>query len=301
MAIGSFLALLDDITLQTKVAISSASGVVADDLALNANMVTGIPRERELPVVWAIARGSLLNKVALTASALLISAFAPGWVIPALLIVGGTYLGFEGVEKVIHALGRDRHGPGDEVEFTDAAQSYPEREKAIIRGAIVTDVVLSAEITALTLGNLDIESALASQMGILAATGLCMTVGVYGLVAMIVKMDDAAVVLMQSGRREGSLARRFGAAMLKAVPIIMKGLSIVGTAAMFVVGGGIIVHNVAPAHHLVEHVAEIIAALPGLGFAGVHLVPLVAHTLAGAVAGLAVLAAVAGIGRLRRR
>jgi predicted DNA repair protein MutK len=301
MPVGSFLALLDDITLQSKIAISKASGVVTDDLALNSNMVTGIPSHRELPVVRAIATGSLINKFALSAGALAISAFAPVWVIPGLLMLGGSYLCYEGVEKVQHMLAPHKHGHGDrkavETHAMDA-ETYRAHEKSIIRSAIITDVVLSAEITALTLGGMNVAAPLINQAGVLLATGIGMTVGVYGLVAGIVKMDDAGLLMMkrQGGGAFDRAIRASGKGILTVVPHIMKSLSYIGTAAMFIVGGGIFVHQLPILHDAVHGMTEMVGDSPGVGEALSYALPFAADTLSGVVAGIGALLVVNGAG-----
>lgn len=251
---------LDDISVLTKVAAKKTAGVLGDDLALNAQQVTGVRPARELPVVWAVAKGSLVNKAILVPAALAISAFAP-WAITPLLILGGAYLCYEGVEKVVHKIAHRRHAkkPGkhttpseDAAAATEAALDLEARlaeEKTKIRGAIRTDFILSAEIIVITLGIISNEP-FAQRIGVLVTVALLMTIGVYGLVAGIVKIDDLGMLLAQ---RSGALAQKTGRAILAAAPWLMRTISVVGTAAMFLVGGGILVHGVGPLHHLSDH------------------------------------------------
>ena len=249
MALASLFTLLDDIAsvlddvaLMTKVAAKKTAGVVGDDLALNANQVTGAAAEREIPIVWEVAKGSLVNKVILIPIALLLAAFAPKWITP-LLMIGGAYLCFEGTEKLLHKiLPQDDHA--EKPIVTDSLNS----EKEKIRGAIRTDFILSAEIVILALGAMDsmVKATMLSKVVALSLVGVGMTVAVYGLVAMIVKMDDLGFHLM---RKPSKLVQWLGKGLVRFVPWLMRGLSVVGTLAMFMVGGGIFVHNVAWLHH----------------------------------------------------
>jgi predicted DNA repair protein MutK len=273
MAAGSLLALLDDIAtglddvaILTKVAAKKTAGVLGDDLALNAQQVSGVKADRELPVVWAVAKGSFVNKLILVPAALAISAFAPVLITP-LLMVGGAFLCYEGFEKLAH---RFLH-PKDEdaahhkelvTALADPAVDLVAFEKDKIKGAIRTDFILSAEIVAITLGTVA-QSSFATQVGVLSGISLVMTVGVYGLVAGIVKLDDAGLHLSQ---RTGA-ARPFGLAILAVAPWLMKGLSVAGTAAMFLVGGGILVHGIPALHHLGESL-DTLAAIALDGAAG---------------------------------
>ena len=249
MALASLFTLLDDIAsvlddvaLMTKVAAKKTAGVVGDDLSLNANQVTGAAAEREIPIVWEVAKGSLVNKVILIPIALLLAAFAPKWITP-LLMIGGAYLCFEGAEKLLHKiLPQDDHA--EKPIVTDSLNS----EKEKIRGAIRTDFILSAEIVILALGAMDSmgKATMLSKVVALSLVGVGMTVAVYGLVAMIVKMDDLGFHLM---RKPSKLVQWLGKGLVRFVPWLMRGLSVVGTLAMFMVGGGIFVHNVAWLHH----------------------------------------------------
>jgi predicted DNA repair protein MutK len=274
--------------------------VLGDDLALNAQQVTGVRAEREIPVVWAVAKGSLINKAILVPAALLISAFIP-WAITPLLMAGGAFLCFEGCEKLAHKF---LHSPEeDAVERerltqanADAGVDLVAMEKDKIKGAVRTDFILSAEIIAITLGTVA-SAPFGQQVAVLAGIAVIMTLGVYGLVAGIVKLDDLGLWL---GRRASAAAQALGRGIVAAAPWLMKGLSVAGTAAMFLVGGGILVHGVPALHHAVEGLGEAVAqgALGGLWrVLAVNLL----NALAGLVAGAVVLAAVQGIKRLRSR
>jgi uncharacterized protein len=301
MAASSLLALiddvatiLDDVALLSKVAAKKTAGVLGDDLALNAQQVTGVSAERELPVVWAVAKGSLLNKAILVPAALAISAFAP-WAVTPLLMLGGAYLCFEGFEKLAHRYLRSADDDAaHRAELARALQDPQldlvalERDK--IKGAVRTDFILSAEIIAITLGTVAAAS-FTTQVLVLSGVAVLMTLGVYGLVAGIVKLDDLGLWL---ARRPGAAAQAAGGAILRAAPWLMKGLSVAGTAAMFLVGGGILVHGVPPLAHAIE------AAVQPWGAVAAALLPALANALLGVLAGALVLAAVSGVQRLRK-
>ena len=290
MAFGSLLALLDDIatilddvSVMTQVAAKKTAGVLGDDLAVNAEKVLGVRPERELPVVWAVARGSLLNKVILVPAALLISAFLPSLITP-LLVCGGLYLCFEGAEKVLHwrVAKHSAEEAGHVVEQLADPQVDPvtlERQK--IRGAIRTDFILSAEIIVLTLGVVE-ASDLITQLIVLSGIASLMTVGVYGLVAGIVKIDDLGVLLLNTPTDAVAMRVRrwFGQGLLWFAPRLMRGLSIVGTVAMFLVGGGILMHG----SHTVGSAIE--QGIHRLGV-GEAVLPTLVGGLIGLVAGLA--------------
>jgi predicted DNA repair protein MutK len=286
---------LDDVAVLSKVAAKKTAGVLGDDLALNAQQVAGVRADRELPVVWAVARGSLVNKLILVPAALAISAWAPVLVAP-LLMLGGAFLCYEGVEKLAHrfldsAAERDAHEAALAQALADPAADLVALERDKIKGAIRTDFILSAEIIAITLGTVSGQP-LGTQFAVLAAIALVMTVGVYGLVAGIVKLDDAGLWL---SRRPGAGAQALGRGLLRAAPWLMKALSVAGTAAMFLVGGGILVHGLPALHHAI---AGAVGGLPG--WLGV-LAGTLAEALVGIVAGALVLAAVGAVARLRRR
>jgi len=286
--------ILDDVATLTKVATRKTAGVLGDDLALNAQQVTGIRAERELPVVWAVAKGSLVNKAILVPAALLISAFAP-WAIVPLLMAGGLYLCFEGAEKVVHRLLHraedDAHRKQLAEALADPSVDLVALEKDRIKGAIRTDFILSAEIIVITLGTVA-TATLGMRIGVLVGIALLMTAGVYGLVAAIVKLDDGALVLVRS---ESRTLQAFGRGILVATPWLMKSLSVAGTAAMFLVGGGILAHGIPPLHHAIEGVLH---GLPRFGHA---LGAMLLNALVGMVAGLLVVAVVGLVRRVRGR
>ena len=295
------VAMADDVSVMAKVAAQKTAGVLGDDLALNAQQVTGVRAEREIPVVWAVAKGSLVNKLILVPAALLISAFAP-WAVTPLLMVGGAFLCFEGFEKVAHKL---LHAPQeDEANHESHARANANPavdlvafEKEKVKGAVRTDFILSAEIIAITLGTVS-GAPFASQVAVLSGIAIVMTIGVYGLVAGIVKLDDLGLWL--TGKSSGA-ASAVGAGILRAAPWLMKALSIAGTAAMFLVGGGILVHGVPALHHLVEGAGAVAAqAASGFGASllGV-LVPNLLNAVVGIVAGGLVLVAVQLVQRIR--
>jgi len=280
---------LDDVSVMTKKAAAKTAGVLGDDLALNAQQVTGVVAKRELPVVWSVAKGSFFNKLILVPAALVISAVAP-WLVTPLLMIGGLYLCFEGVEKVLHHFQHRGHkSPEEAEEKLRELEAGKVDEKAKIKGAIRTDFVLSAEIIAITLGVVADET-LATRALVLSAIALLMTVGVYGLVACIVKLDDLGLHL---AKRDAAVSKRLGAGILWVAPHLMKWLSIVGTAAMFLVGGGIVVHGIPPLHHAIEEWAH------GLGGFAEWLVPTLLNGLVGAIAGAIVVAVVKGVSKLR--
>ncbi|HNQ04558.1 MAG TPA: DUF808 domain-containing protein [Thiobacillaceae bacterium] len=249
----------DDVASMTKVATRKTAGVLGDDLALNAQQVAGVRAERELPVVWAVAKGSLVNKAILVPAALVISIFLP-WLVTPLLMLGGAFLCFEGVEKLAHGFLDDQ--AGDAAVRRDAAHG-PDNpavqagtlEQGKIRGAIRTDFILSAEIIVIALGTVA-HAPLIQQVAVLSGIALLMTVGVYGLVGGIVKLDDLGLWLDGRGNR---WAQALGRVLLRAAPWLMKFLSVAGTVAMFLVGGGILVHGMPLLHHAVEAAGAAVA------------------------------------------
>jgi len=283
--------ILDDVALMTKVAARKTAGVLGDDLALNAQQVAGVRADRELPVVWAVAKGSFLNKLILVPTALAISALAP-WAITPLLMIGGAYLCYEGFEKIAHKFmhrAEDKEARHEQLVATlaDPATDVVAFEKDKIRGAVRTDFILSAEIIVIALGTVA-DAPFAKQVVVLAGIAILMTVGVYGLVAGIVKLDDAGLYL---GTRQGDdaparLLRVLGRALLVAAPALMKTLSVAGTAAMFLVGGGILVHGI-PAGEAFVHG---LAAATGPVLEGAT--ALAANALVGVAAGAIALAVV---------
>ncbi len=303
MLIDDIASILDDVAVMTKVAAKKTAGVLGDDLALNAEQVSGVRAERELPVVWAVAKGSFKNKLILVPAALAISAFAP-WAVTPLLMVGGAYLCYEGCEKLAHKLmhsaaEHQAHHALHVGALVDPAIDLVAFEKEKIQGAIRTDFVLSAEIIVITLGTVATE-AFARQVAVLSAIAIVMTIGVYGLVAGIVKLDDAGAHLIRS-RGDGvwtAFKQSIGRLILRIAPIMMKGLSIVGTVAMFLVGGGIIVHGLPIIHHAIEHIAgRLDATVPFVGGVGV-IASIVADAIVGIAAGAIVLAVVTVTTRL---
>ncbi len=290
--IDDIASILDDVSLMTKVAAKKTAGVLGDDLALNAQQVTGVRAERELPVVWAVAKGSLVNKLILVPAALAISAFAP-WAITPLLMLGGAFLCYEGMEKLAHKLLHSE----EEVQarrqeraqaIADPSVDMVAFEKEKVKGAVRTDFILSAEIIVIALGTVA-GAAFGERLMVMAAIALIMTAGVYGLVAGIVKLDDAGLRLKKSG---STALQALGQGLLRATPFLMKGLSVVGTAAMFMVGGSILVHGVHPLQEAIEGVAHRIGAIPAIGGVLEAITPTVLGALGGIVAGAVVLAVV---------
>ena len=285
--------ILDDVSVLTKVAAKKTAGVLGDDLALNAQQVAGVRADRELPVVWAVCRGSLVNKAILVPAALAISAFAP-WAVTPLLMVGGAFLCFEGFEKLAHKF---LHSPAEqEAEKASLVQALANPavdlvalEKDKIKGAVRTDFILSAEIIAITLGTVQ-ASSFTTQLSVLVGIALIMTVGVYGLVAGIVKLDDAGLWLT---RQAGAAQQSIGRGILWLAPWLMKALSVAGTAAMFLVGGGILTHGVPVLHHAIEGLAAKAGALQWL-------LPTLLDAVVGIVAGGLVLAGVSLVQRIRK-
>ena len=291
--------ILDDVTVMTKVAAKKTAGVLGDDLALNAQQVSGVRAAREIPVVWAVAVGSLKNKAILVPAALAISAFLPQAITP-LLMIGGLYLCFEGFEKIAHSvLHKDEKAQRKQelvaaVANPDADLVALEQEK--IKGAVRTDFILSAEIIVIALGSVEGKPFM-EQALVVIMIALVMTVGVYGLVAGIVKMDDAGLYLSKLG---SAIARGFGRFLLAAAPLLMKFLSVVGTAAMFMVGGGILVHGIPGSHDLVHHAQEVMAAVPAVGPALSFITESVIGAVTGLVAGALALLVVTVVGKLWR-
>jgi len=310
MAVASLLALLDDIasvlddvSVLTKAATKKTAGVLGDDLALNAQQVAGLKANRELPVVWAVAKGSLVNKAILVPAALAISAVAP-WAIVPLLMAGGLYLCFEGFEKIWHLVHRaqeDEHRQVLREAIVNPAVDLRAVEKDRIKGAIRTDFILSAEIIVIALGIVG-TAAFGVRVAVLAGIALLMTVGVYGLVAGIVKIDDAGLYLAQ---REGhgvftKLLRLSGRGLLAFAPWLMKLLSVLGTAAMFLVGGGILAHGMPWLEHGIKGIAEAGAGVNGVGSVLSAMTPMLASLLVGLVAG-AIAVALVGLAQKARQ
>ena len=304
MAVASLLALLDDIasvlddvSVLTKAATKKTAGVLGDDLALNAQQVAGVRANRELPVVWAVAKGSLVNKAILVPAALAVSALAP-WAIVPLLMAGGLYLCYEGFEKiwhrVMHRADLDERRKALRKALADPVADLRAVEKEKIKGAVRTDFILSAEIIVITLGTVA-SATFGVRVAVLVGIAVLMTAGVYGLVAGIVKLDDAGLYLGQRAG-EGMLAassRRLGRGVVAFAPWLMRLLSVLGTAAMFLVGGGILAHGIPWVEHRLKGAAERGAALSGIELAVSAMTPMLANLVVGVVAGAIAVAIVA--------
>ena len=305
MLLDDITTVLDDIAILTKIAAKKTAGVLGDDLALNAQQVTGVDARRELPVVWAVAKGSLINKAILVPVALALSAFTPAWVIVSLLMIGGLYLCYEGCEKLAHKFLHSAEVAAHEKELRSALVEpkvdMVELEKQKIKGAIRTDFILSAEIIVITLGTVT-DSPFFTQLLVLVSISLLMTIGVYGLVAGIVKLDDLGTRLITSAPDESgrTIKQRTGYAILSTAPYLMKFLSIAGTAAMFLVGGGILAHGVPALHHLIEGIVHRIAEIEPAGAVLAGITEMLINAVIGLVAGTIVLVLIAGVKRLRR-
>ncbi|MCE9842688.1 DUF808 domain-containing protein [Vibrio antiquarius] len=283
---------LDDVALMSKMAAKKTAGVLGDDLALNAQQVSGVASEREIPVVWAVAKGSFKNKLILVPSALLISAIIP-WLIMPLLLIGGLFLCFEGAEKVLEKVFPHSHPHEEKEELVNTGESIEEYEKRKVAGAIRTDFILSAEIIVIALGTVT-GASLVTQILVVSLIAVIMTIGVYGLVAGIVKLDDLGFYLEIRSKGKGWMAK-VGSALVAFAPKLMKLLTIVGTAAMFLVGGGIVVHNVPAIHHFVE---PIIMNFSGHSVA-TAILPILLNGIIGFVAGLIVVAMWTAVEKIR--
>lgn len=295
--IDDIATILDDVSVMTKVAAKKTAGVLGDDLALNAQQVSGVNADRELPVVWAVAKGSLVNKVILVPAALAISAFIP-WAVTPLLMLGGLFLCFEGFEKLAHKFLHDKgedeaHHSEHVAALTDTSVDMVAFEKEKVKGAIRTDFILSAEIIAITLGVVANE-AFMKQVTVLSGIALIMTVGVYGFVAGIVKLDDGGLHL--SRQTGDGFFRKFQAALgrgiLRAAPWMMKSLSVIGTAAMFMVGGGILTHGTPGAHDVIHHAAVAVGPVAGA------VLPTLIDATTGIIAGALVLGVVMAVSKV---
>ncbi|MEZ8236947.1 DUF808 domain-containing protein [Vibrio splendidus] len=283
---------LDDVALMSKVAAKKTAGVLGDDLALNAQQVSGVSAEREIPVVWAVAKGSFKNKLILVPTALLISAFIP-WLIMPLLLIGGLFLCFEGAEKILEKLFPHSHQDDEKGEDTSTGESIEEYEKRKVAGAIRTDFILSAEIIVIALGTVT-GTSIVTQILVVSLIAVVMTIGVYGLVAGIVKLDDLGFYLQRTSNGS-TIKTQLGNGLVAFAPKLMKTLAVVGTAAMFLVGGGIVVHNVPAIHHLIE---PIIMDFSGHSIA-TAVVPTLLNGVIGVLAGLSVVAVWTVIGKIR--
>lgn len=305
LLIDDITTVLDDVAAMSKVAAKKTTGVLGDDLALNAQQVSGVRAQRELPVVWAVAKGSFKNKLILVPSALALSAFAP-WSITPILMVGGAYLCYEGFEKIAHPFLTSPQEEKEEKEVIHNALLNPnidlvalEDEK--IKGAIRTDFVLSAEIIVIALGTVTTQP-FASQAAVVSTIAVVMTVGVYGFVALIVKLDDMGLYLSQNAPegRKGAVHRTLGNALLSFAPRLMKLLTIAGTIAMFLVGGSILAHPLPIVHHVTQNIVANVSALPAIGSAVAWVTPLILDALVGMVAGGVVMGGVSAVLALQK-
>nr|WP_281423949.1 DUF808 domain-containing protein [Oceanobacter mangrovi] len=298
--IDDIATLLDDVATMTKVAAQKTAGVLGDDLALNAQQVAGVRAERELPVVWAVALGSIRNKAILVPAALLISAFIP-WLITPMLMLGGAFLCFEGAEKLLHAILHRGQKNTDHSQIQALANDeidLLEYEKNKIKGAIRTDFILSAEIIVITLGTVS-DATFWEQLVVLSGIAVLMTAFVYGLVGGIVKLDDVGLYL---SRKSSALLKSIGNVLVAAAPWLMKVLSVLGTAAMFMVGGGILVHGLPWIHHLVQHSAETaeqVSHLPAISSILGGLVNVLLNAVTGIIAGGLLASIALGVAKLR--
>ncbi|PMG80426.1 hypothetical protein BCU84_03545 [Shewanella sp. 10N.286.51.B7] len=302
MLLDDIAAILDDVAAMSKIAARKTAGVLGDDLALNAQQVSGVASERELPVVWAVAKGSFMNKLILVPAALLISAFMP-WAITPLLMFGGLFLCFEGFEKIHHSYihRKDKKSEISEKEIIQKSeQDIKAFEKKKVKGAIRTDFVLSAEIIAISLGVVA-QSSLLSQFLTLSVIAIIMTVGVYGLVAGIVKIDDLGLYLTQR-KGEGPLVavwHKIGFGLLTSAPYLMKGLTIVGTIAMFMVGGGILTHGIHAISAQITNIALMVSDIAYLGGLLAALTPSLLNAIFGVIAGAIAVMTMTAITKLR--
>jgi predicted DNA repair protein MutK len=289
--IDDIATLLDDVATMTKVATKKTASVLGDDLAVNAEQVSGVRADRELPVVWAVAKGSFKNKFILVPSALAISAFIP-WLIIPLLVFGGLFLCFEGFEKVWHHFAHKQENKEHHQQLvaavSDNKTNMLEYEQKKIHGAIRTDLILSAEIIVISLGVVSSQPFI-TQVGTLVTIAILITVGVYGLVAGIVKLDDAGLYL---SRKESILQQKLGLWIVTIAPYLMKGLSIFGTIAMFMVGGGIISHNITVVHHLSQSISTFLSSAGSIGGILSAISPILFDMILGLLLGALVLIAV---------
>ncbi|MCW8831992.1 MAG: DUF808 domain-containing protein [Colwellia sp.] len=310
--IDKIAVVLDDVALMTKVAAKKTAGVLGDDLALNAQQVSGVKAEREIPVVLAVAKGSAVNKLILVPLALAASAFLP-WIITPLLMLGGAYLCFEGFEKVWHSFIvtdeelRKEHRDAAK-ELLDETVDLVTLEQEKIKGAIRTDFILSAEIIVIALGTVQ-AATFSQQVMVVSAIAAVMTIGVYGLVAAIVKLDDVGLYLLRAGSSKqvqnsftGKVQRTLGRALLSFAPKLMKSLAVIGTVAMFLVGGSILVHGLADAHHALVAIEQMVGhsltAWPSFQQLVISLVPLIFDALIGLIAGAIALLVVSLVKKL---
>lgn len=246
-------ALMDDVAVASKVATRKTAAILGDDLAVNAEKATGFLASREIPVLWAITKGSFVNKLIIIPLAILLNMFFP-MVIKIILIIGGCYLAFEGMEKIIHFLFHKKENHEVVVEEVGVAPEVA--EKAKVKSAIMTDFILSVEIVIIALGTVLAEP-LYVQILTVSVVALLATVGVYGIVALIVRMDDAGFRLIKKSNDQGAVSK-LGHFLVKALPVVIKALSIIGTIALLMVSGGIFVHNIEYFHHLLPNIPSTI-------------------------------------------
>lgn len=289
-------AVLDDVAVMSKMAAKKTAGVLGDDLALNAQQVSGVRAERELPVVWGVAKGSFINKLILVPLALLISVVAP-WLINPLLMIGGLFLCYEGVEKVLHSLQHKKAKTGEaaQEELEQIETDLATFEKDKIKGAIRTDFILSAEIVVISLGTVA-AATFGTKVMVLSVIAILMTVGVYGFVAMIVKIDDLGLYLTQ---QTSNVKQSIGRGLLVFAPKLMKTLTIVGTIAMFLVGGGIITHAISTFHHWTEEAVDHVELIPAIGNIIGAITPTFINFVVGFIAGLVVVLVIGLIQKIR--
>jgi len=246
-------ALMDDVAVMSKVATKKTAGILGDDLAVNAEKASGFVSSREIPVLWAITKGSLLNKLIILPFAFLLSAFVP-WAITIILLLGGVYLAYEGAEKIYEYLVPHSHSEKVLEKTSLSKEEILDLEKGKIKSAIVTDFILSVEIVIIALGTV-LGSALVSQIIVVTFIAFIATVGVYGIVALIVRMDDLGIALLD---HKNKLSQTFGKILIKALPLVIKGLAIIGTIALILVSGGIFVHNIEFLHHFMDTFPSIV-------------------------------------------
>ncbi|BBV00071.1 DUF808 domain-containing protein [Providencia hangzhouensis] len=289
-------AVLDDVSVMTKMAAKKTSGVLGDDLALNAQQVTGVRADREIPVVWSVAKGSFINKLILVPLALLISAFLP-WAITPLLMIGGAYLCFEGAEKITHKLLHSNvKDTVSQNQLQLSEEQLKEFESKKIKGAIRTDFVLSAEIIAITLGIVSTTTFI-NQVAVLSIIAIVMTIGVYGLVAGIVKLDDLGFYLQ---KKTSSLLKKCGNSLIYVTPYLMKTLSVVGTAAMFMVGGGILTHGISYISEWITEISFTATLTPIIGSTMQFILPTIINLFFGLVTGLILVAIISLFKKLKK-
>ena len=289
--LDDIVAVLDDVALMSKVAVKKTAGVLGDDIALNAQQVAGVNADRELPVVWAVAKGSFINKAIIVPIALILSALLPTAIL-VLLMLGGLYLCFEGFEKVFHSLFHKKSAPTETNQARLSAQTPDEItsfEKEKIKGAIRTDFILSAEIIVIALGTVS-DADFLTQVLVVVSLAIALTIGVYGLVAAIVKLDDLGLHLLKvsqttSGKLSQLCSQFLGRGLLAFAPQLMRGLVIVGTAAMFLVGGGILIHGISPLAEFIHQIEHFLASLPTIGATLAYLAPTLLTAVVGIIAG----------------